>query len=115
VYRLNQSLASGVLGSVRISLPASAALRPSKRGVARADNRDGALWSPVVATGGNQPQTHRAHRRRIQAKTVAVGCHPLPETFHGKEGIDGSSPSEGLNTCKTAFLMTIESLQSKEG
>jgi hypothetical protein len=23
-------------------------------------------------------------------------CHPLPEKFHGKEGVDGSSPSEGL-------------------
>src|SRR5829696_3192195 len=37
----------------------------------------------------------RRQRRRNQAKTVAVGCDPLPESFHGKEGVDGSSPSEG--------------------
>jgi hypothetical protein len=30
-----------------------------------------------------------------QAKSVAIGCHRLLETFHGKEGVDGSSPSEG--------------------
>jgi hypothetical protein len=29
------------------------------------------------------------------AQTVAVGCDQLPESFHGKEGVDGSSPSEG--------------------
>jgi hypothetical protein len=31
-----------------------------------------------------------------QAKFVAVGCDPLPEPSNGKEGVDGSSPSEGL-------------------
>ena len=25
-----------------------------------------------------------------------MGCDRLPETFHGKEGVDGSSPSEGF-------------------
>ena len=54
------------------------------------------LWSPVVATGGNRPQIDRRSRPRKQAKSVATGCHPLPETFHGKEGVDGSSPSEGF-------------------
>jgi len=24
-----------------------------------------------------------------------MGCDRLPEAFHGKEGVDGSSPSEG--------------------
>ncbi len=33
--------------------------------------------------------------RLTQAKIVAVGCDQLPESFHGKEGVDGSSPSEG--------------------
>ena len=32
---------------------------------------------------------------RNQAETAAVSCDRLPETFHGKEGVDGSSPSEG--------------------
>jgi hypothetical protein len=31
-----------------------------------------------------------------KAKTVAVGCDQLPEAFHGKEGVSGSSPEEGL-------------------
>jgi hypothetical protein len=39
----------------------------------------------------------------------------LVEHLHGKEGVDGSSPSEGLNTCKTALLKTAESLLIKEG
>jgi hypothetical protein len=30
------------------------------------------------------------------SETAAVGCDRLPESFHGKEGVDGSSPSEGL-------------------
>jgi hypothetical protein len=46
------------------------------------------LWSPVVATGGNQRQMRCAHDWRKQAKSVATGCHRLPETFHGKEGVD---------------------------
>jgi hypothetical protein len=53
------------------------------------------LWSPVVATGGNRPQIDGAQKPRKQAKTVAVGCHRLPIGAHGKEGVDGSSPSEG--------------------
>src|SRR6266508_518237 len=53
------------------------------------------LWSPVVATGGNQRQIDYARKRGKQAKSVAVDCHRLPATFHGKEGVDGSSPSEG--------------------
>ena len=53
------------------------------------------LWSPVVATGGNQRQIGCARKRQKQAKTVAVGCDWLRAKFHGKEGVDGSSPSEG--------------------
>jgi hypothetical protein len=53
------------------------------------------LWSPAVAIGGSQWQMARPRRPLEQAKTVAVGCDRLPETFHGKEGVDGSSPSEG--------------------
>jgi hypothetical protein len=45
------------------------------------------LWSPVVATGGNQWQIRSAPNRRKQAKTVAVGCHRLREKFHGKQGV----------------------------
>ncbi len=68
------------------------------------------LWSPVVATGGNQPQTYRARRRRKQAKSVATVCHQLPEKFHGKEGVDGSSPSEGFQKACTAAAYRAEPL-----
>ncbi len=53
------------------------------------------LWSPAGATGGNQSQTVSRQKPQKQAKSVATGCHGLPSTFHGKEGVDGSSPSEG--------------------
>ena len=54
------------------------------------------LWSPVVATGGNQPQIDEARKPRKQAKSVAAGCDRLRSAVHGKEGVDGSSPSEGF-------------------
>jgi hypothetical protein len=37
-----------------------------------------------------------APKRLTQTKTVAVGCDRLPKGAHGKEGVDGSSPSEGF-------------------
>ena len=43
------------------------------------------LWRPLVAAGGNQWQIGRAPKPRKQAKSVAIGCHRLPETFDGKE------------------------------
>ena len=50
---------------------------------------------PSAATGGNRWQMRRPLERLKQAKTVAVGCDQLPESLHGKEGVDGSSPPEG--------------------
>src|SRR6266511_580108 len=42
----------------------------------------------------------RRPRRRLKpAKTVAVGCHRWPRPQNGKEGVDGSSPSEGSVKC----------------
>ena len=55
------------------------------------------LWSPAVATGGNRWQIERPRKRLKQAKTVADGCDQLPGPQNGKEGVDGSSPSEGLH------------------
>jgi hypothetical protein len=45
-------------------------------------------WQPVA----NAPSL----KAQKQAKTVAVGCDQLPFGAHGKEGVDGSSPSEGF-------------------
>jgi hypothetical protein len=44
-------------------------------------------WQPVANALPENP--------RKQAKTVAVGCSRLPIGAHGKEGVDGSSSSEG--------------------
>jgi hypothetical protein len=54
------------------------------------------IWSRAVATAGKRWQMGRARKRLKPAKTVAVGCHRLPEKFHGKEGVSGSSPEEGF-------------------
>jgi len=54
------------------------------------------LWSLAVATSGNRWQMHEPRNRLQQAKTVATGCDRLPIGAHGKEGVDGSSPSEGF-------------------
>ena len=65
------------------------------------------LWSPVVATGGNQRQIDRTPKARKQGETVATSCQRLPEKFHGKEGVDGSSPSEGSKkACKSPLRRT---------
>jgi hypothetical protein len=46
---------------------------------------------PVASTGKSAGRRNRVK----QAKTVAVGCDWLPRASNGKEGVDGSSPSEG--------------------
>src|SRR6266702_1847074 len=63
------------------------------------------LWSPVVATGGNQRQIVQRPKGRKEAKTDAVGCDRPPATFHGKEGVDGSSPSEGFRFLPAQVLV----------
>ena len=55
------------------------------------------LWSPAVATSGNRWQMREPRKRLEQAKTAATGCDQLPIGAHGKEGVDGSSPSEGFD------------------
>ena len=47
----------------------------------------GNQWQPVANGPSRKP--------RKQAKTVAVGCDQSPPNLDGKEGVDGSSPSEG--------------------
>jgi hypothetical protein len=54
------------------------------------------LWSPVVASGVNRSRIGKAHIPGNRTETAAVGCHRLPKAAHGKEGVDGSSPSEGF-------------------
>src|SRR5213079_737647 len=54
------------------------------------------LWSRAVAAERSPPQTLKTQNRRKQAETVAIGFAPSLEHLDGKEGVDGSSPSEGF-------------------
>jgi len=50
--------------------------------------------------GGNgaQRSAHfKAQKPHEQLNLSAIGCHRLPFGSHGKEGVDGSSPSEGFS------------------
>jgi hypothetical protein len=55
------------------------------------------LWSPAGATSGNRSQVGRARKRLKQADRQRVATHGNGFGAHGKEGVDGSSPSEGLS------------------
>jgi hypothetical protein len=63
----------------------------------------GRFWPDWDGTGMEQRGRNRwqtsdlgiGPKRLDLATTVATGCHRLPERQHGKEGVDGSSPSEG--------------------
>jgi len=70
------------------------------------------LWSLAGATSGNRWQMLRARKPQKQAKTVAMGCDRLPIGAHGKEGVDGSSPSEGfaVQPAISAFLLSTLTL-----
>jgi len=86
----------GVLEIGADGIDAHAAPRVGRSSRSSRRRRMEPLWSPVVATSGNRRQIVRWRKRQKQAKSVATGCHRLPATFHGKEGVDGSSPSEGF-------------------
>src|SRR5712671_2699706 len=57
------------------------------------------LWSPAGATGGNRWQMEHPEKPLKQADPQPVATHGNRFGAHGKEGVDGSSPSEGL--CKS--------------
>jgi hypothetical protein len=54
------------------------------------------LWSPAVATSGNQWQTAPPLKPLKQAKFVAAGCDWLPQASNGKQGVcRGLPPGAG--------------------
>jgi hypothetical protein len=63
------------------------------------------LWNNGVATHGNRARTARPGKPLEQAKSFAIRCLRLQFGQHGKEGVDGSSPSEGF--CKVAARRPI--------
>ena len=54
------------------------------------------LWSPAVASAGKRSKLEGLENPLETARSFAAGCHRSPWARHGKEGVDGSSPSEGL-------------------
>ena len=54
------------------------------------------LWSQAGATGGNRSQMRQGRNRLKYADRQRVATHGNGSAAHGKEGVDGSSPSEGL-------------------
>src|SRR6266498_2891217 len=53
------------------------------------------LWNRGGATGGKPLALLVCENGLSSDKTVATSCHRLLGRQHGKEGVDGSSPSEG--------------------
>src|SRR5947209_16009156 len=53
-------------------------------------------WSRAGATAGNRWQRRCLRNPLSYLRPVADGCHQLRLPLHGKEGVDGSSPSEGF-------------------
>ncbi len=54
------------------------------------------LWSQAGATNGNRSQMGPSRKRLKQADRQPVATHGNRFGAHGKEGVDGSSPSEGF-------------------
>jgi hypothetical protein len=82
------------------------------------------LWSPAGATGGNRWQMGRPRKPLKQADRQPVATHGNRFAAHGKEGVDGSSPSEGLygnhevaakDGFSVAMTDTADHLLCKEG
>src|SRR6266540_1339874 len=57
---------------------------------------DGAFMEPRGCNRWQSAANRPPSKPQKQARYVATGCHRLPREVHGKEGVDGSSPSEGL-------------------
>src|SRR5437870_13502656 len=56
------------------------------------------LWNRGGATSGKGSTRRRPESGLNYRQTIATGCHLLPFGSHGKEAVDGSSPSEGFIT-----------------
>ena len=54
------------------------------------------LWSPAGATSGNRWQMGGPRKLLKQADPQPVATHGNGQSLDGKEGVDGSSPSEGF-------------------
>ncbi len=55
------------------------------------------VWKNEGATRRKRFDHFKPGSRLDKPNLVAIGCHRLPAKSHGKEGVDGSSPSEGFS------------------
>jgi hypothetical protein len=65
------------------------------------------LWSPAGATGGNRWQKGRPRKALKQADPQPVATHGNRFGAHGKEGVDGSSPSEGSEKPRSGVTVQV--------
>jgi hypothetical protein len=62
------------------------------------------LWKNEGAMRRKRLDRFEPRNRLNKPNLFATGCHWLPPKSHGKEAVPGSSPGEGLNTCKSALF-----------
>jgi hypothetical protein len=72
--------------------PTSSVRQTADRAVAERMER---LWKNEGAMGRKRFDRFKPRNRLNKPNLFATGCHRLPPKSHGKEGVDGSSPSEG--------------------
>jgi hypothetical protein len=65
------------------------------------------LWSPAGATSGNRWQMEHPPKPLKQADPQPVATHGNRLAAHGKEGVDGSSPSEGLKYLQIDYFCCL--------
>jgi hypothetical protein len=66
------------------------------------------LWSQAGATDGNRGQMGHPREPLKQADPQPVATHGNGSGAHGKEGVDGSSPSEGSKVpANRDFLLSV--------
>jgi len=68
------------------------------------------LWSPAGATGGNRWQMGHPRKRLKQADRQPMATDGNRFGPHGKEGVDGSSPSEGLQNPRSRGFFVQDDL-----
>jgi hypothetical protein len=66
------------------------------------------LWKNEGATRRKRFDGFKPRNRLDKPNLIAMACHRLPPKSHGKERVDGSSPSEGLKIpANRNFLLSV--------
>jgi hypothetical protein len=98
VFRLRQAGLS--IRAIALEVFDNAPLPRSRRAdLAKADIQSKVmehLWSQADAAGGKRAQIQTSTQYALSLQTAATACHQLRSRAHGKEGVCGSSPQEGL-------------------